>query len=420
MSNLRGFVNARIIDGAGGVLDRATLEIRDGRIIRSDPASGELPAGEGWIDLGGRTVLPGLVDAHIHLSSYPEALGIPKARRGELSLPREVRYFALAKAARDLLRAGITTVRDVGSHDDEQIHLRAAIDAGLTPGPRILHCGRIISATSPGGAVFGTMYRQADGPDDMRKAVREQLRRGADFIKIMASGARSVVLEDPEPAQMTLAEASAVVEEAHRMGKRVAAHAEGLEGIRLAVAAGADTIEHGLALHRDPSLLQTMAERGIVLVPTLTTFHDVANTHAAKYPNVLVEQAKRQREEAYQTLLAARDAGVTLAMGFDSSPQGANALELIRMVEGGLTPMQAIVAATSGGARALGLPDIGRTVPGSIADIVVVEGDPLEDVHLLGQPDRIWLVLQGGAQVAGALLDSPSLEVALGPAPHRV
>ena len=243
----------------------------------------------------------------------------------------------------------------------------------------------------------------------MRKAVREQLRRGADYIKIMATGARSVVLEDPEPAQMTPAEVSAVVDEAHRMGKRVAAHAEGLAGIRLALEAGVDTIEHGLALHRDPSLLAIMAESGTVLVPTLSTFHDVADTHAARYPGVLVDQAKRQREEAYQTLLAARDAGVTLAMGFDSSPHGANALELVRMVDGGLTPMQGIVAATSGSAAALGLPELGRIRPGGTADLVVIDGDPLEDIHLLVRPDRVWLVLQGGQPVAGALRDPPAL-----------
>jgi imidazolonepropionase-like amidohydrolase len=257
------------------------------------------------------------------------------------------------------------------------------------------------------------MYREADGPDDMRKAVREQLRRGADYIKIMATGARSVVLEDPEPAQMSLAEAEAVVDEAHRMRKRVAAHAEGLDGARMAITAGVDTIEHGLSLHRNPELMHTMAERGTVLVPTLSTFHDVSETHDDLYPHVLVEQAKRQREEAYQTLLAARAAGVILAMGFDSAPHGANALELVRMVEGGLTPMQGLVAAGSGAATALGMPDVGRISAGAVADLVIVDGDPLADVRLLMRRDRIWLVVQGGQAVAGAILDAPDSQTAL-------
>src|SRR4029079_13762993 len=133
-----------------------------------------------------------------------------------------------------------------------------------------------ISATGPGGELFGTMYREADGPWEMRKAVREQLRRGAEFIKFMATGARSVVLEDPEPPQMTLEEMRAIVDEAHRMGRRVAAHAEGLEGTRLALEAGADTIEHGLAPHREPRPLHAMRDPRHVLVPTISTFHDLA------------------------------------------------------------------------------------------------------------------------------------------------
>jgi imidazolonepropionase-like amidohydrolase len=413
MRDIQGLANARVLDGIGGLTTRATIAIRDGRIECVEPATGPVPAREGWLELSGRTVLPGLVDAHVHVSSYAEGLGIRPTRRGELPLPREVRYFALATAAHAFLRAGITTLRDVGSLDDEQLHLRAAIEAGLVPGPRILVCGRILSATSPGGAVFGNMYCQADGPDEMRKAVREQLRRGADYIKIMATGARSVVLEDPEPAQMTPAEAEAVVDEAHRMHKRVAAHAEGLDGARLAITAGVDTVEHGLSLHREPALLHAMAERGIVLVPTLSTFHDVSETRADLYSPILVEQARRQREEAYQTLLAACDAGVTLAMGFDSTPHGANALELVRMVEGGLSPMQGLVAATSGAATALGLADVGRIAAGAVADLVILDGDPLADVRLLTRRKRIWLVLQGGRPVAGAILDAPDPRTAI-------
>ena len=194
-----------------------------------------------------------------------------------------------------------------------------------------------MSATSPGGRTFGTMYREADGPWEMRQAVREQLSRGADFVKVMTTGARSIERENPEPAQMTREELHAVVDEAHRLGLRVAAHAEGLEGTRMAIEEGVDTIEHGLSLHRDPALLELMAERGAVLVPTLTTFHDLAERFAPEFAPALVDQAKRQLDEAYLTLNAARDAGVLLAMGFDTGPPGANAAELVRMVDGGLS-----------------------------------------------------------------------------------
>jgi imidazolonepropionase-like amidohydrolase len=397
------FANARLIDGTGRPpAERATVRVEDGRIVEVDTLSATPP--EHSIDLDGRTLMPGLIDAHAHLSSdisRSPGFGPPPALHGELPRPRALGYFVLAKTARALLAAGVTSIRDVGSYDDEAIVLREAVRLGIIEGPRIRSCGRIISATAPGGAIFTTMYREADGPDDMRKAVREQLRRGADFIKLMATGARSVLAEDPEPAQMTALELEAIVDEAHRLGVRVAAHAEGLAGARLAIEAGVDTIEHGLSLHREPALLDAMAQSGIVLVPTLSTFHDLAERFTEDFAPALVEQAKRQLDEAYSTLVAARSAGVTLAMGHDSGPPGDNAIELIRMVEGGLSALEGIAAATSGAAKALGLPDVGTVTAGAVADLIVLDGDPLADVRVLHGPERVWMVVQEGRIVAG-------------------
>ena len=394
--------NARVIDGTGRApLERASVLVEDERIV--EVSEGSSP--EGALDLEGRTLMPGLIDAHAHLSSdvfRSPGFGPPPELHGELPRRRELGYFILAKTARVLLSAGVTSVRDVGSYDDEAIALREAVRLEIIPGPRILSCGRIISATAPGGAIFTTMYREADGPDDMRRAVREQLRRGADYVKLMATGARSVLAEDPEPAQMTRLELAAIVDEAHRLGVRVAAHVEGLAGARLAVAERVDTIEHGLSLHREPALLEEMAERGIVLVPTLSTFHDLADRFTDDFPPALVEQAKRQREEAYATLIAARSLGVTIAMGHDSGPPGDNAIELVRMVDGGLSALEGVCAATHGSAVALGLAsDVGTVTPGAVADLLVVDGDPLADVRMLRDPDRIWMVIQGGKVVAG-------------------
>jgi imidazolonepropionase-like amidohydrolase len=399
--------NARVIDGTGRApLERASVRVADGRIAEMVSEGGAPDAGlEAAVDLGGRTLMPGLIDAHAHLSSdisRSPGFGPPPALHGELPRPRELGYFVLAKTARVLLAAGVTTVRDVGSYDDEAIALREAVRLGIVEGPRILSCGRIISATAPGGAIFTTMYREADGPDDMRKAVREQLRRGADYVKLMATGARSVLAEDPEPAQMTAAELAAIVDEAHRLGVRVAAHVEGLAGARLAVLQGVDTIEHGLSLHREPALLAAMAERGIVLVPTLSTFHDLAERFTDDFAPALVEQAKRQLEQAYATLAAARDAGVALAMGHDSGPPGENAIELVRMVDGGLPALDGVRAATSGSATALGLGSkLGTVTAGAVADLLVIDGDPLADIRMLCDPERIWMVVQGGKVVAG-------------------
>ncbi len=366
--------------------------------------------------------MPGLIDAHNHVTSdvsRSPGFGPPDPLHGESPRPRELGYFVLANAAAAFLRGGITSVRDVGSYDDEALVLGRAFELGLLDGPRLESCGRIISATAPGGPIFGTMYREADGPWEMRKAVREQVRRGAGFVKVMATGARSVAREDPEPAQMTREELRAIVDEAHRLGFRVAAHAEGLEGTRMAVEENVDTVEHGLALHRDPALLEQMAARGIVLVPTLTTFHDLAERFAPDFVPALVDQAERQLEEAYLTLVAARDAGVTLAMGFDSGPPGASAAELVRMVDGGLTSAEGLAAATAGSAAALGSDDVGEVEPGRRADLLVVDGDPTSDVRVLADWGRIWLVLRDGRPVAGTVLEAetpvPALPLSLAP-----
>jgi imidazolonepropionase-like amidohydrolase len=315
-----------------------------------------------------------------------------------------------------MLAGGITTARDVGSHGRELFELRRAIGARLCPGPRLLLCGQIVSPSSPGGRLFSTMYREADGPDEVRKAVREQIRQGADLIKVMVTGALTVPREAVEPAQMTAEELDAIVEESHRQGFRVAAHAEGLPGIRLAVEAGVDTVEHGEQLHRAPEVLEQMAKRGIVLVPTLSVFELVAEIQSCCFTPTLVDQAKRLREDAFRTVELARAAGVTIVMGFDSSPHGANALELVLLADAGLTPAEAVVAGTSGAAEACGLDDVGRVAPGQLADLLVVSGDPLADVRVLADDAQRWLVLLSGRPVAGRALalNDPFLEVSHG------
>jgi len=392
----------RLLDLEAGIAtERRALTIDNGRISAIDDAAGELPPEAR--DFDGATVLPGLIDAHCHVLSSTErspGFGPPPLLHGEAPRPAALGHYILAAAGKRIVQSGFTTVRDVGSHDDEASALKLAVDLGIVPGPRILTCGRIVSATAPGGVIFGSMYREADGPWEMRKAVREQIRRGADYIKFMATGARSVLAEDPEPAQMTLEEMTAIVDEAHRMGRRVAAHAEGLAGTRWAIEAGADTIEHGLSLHRDPGLLDAMAARGTILVPTLSTFHDLAERLSSDFAAPLVEQAKRQLEESLRTVAAARAAGVILALGYDSGPPGASANELLRLTEAGLSPTEALRAATIGGAAALGSSDLGRVSVGATADLVVVNGRPDVDLGLLTQPSSIVEVMRSGVVVS--------------------
>jgi imidazolonepropionase-like amidohydrolase len=397
--------NARVVDASGAREAASVLIEASGRIGRVGAASDAVPEGATVVDLEGRTLLPGLIDAHVHVTSFD----LPSPMKGEAAIAPEVKHHFVAAGLREMLRMGITTLRDVGAFGDDLLHARRAMEFGAFEGPRVLACGRIVSATSPGGAHFAEMYREADGPDEMRKATREQIRRGADFVKLMTTGARSVVLEDPEPAQVTRAEVATVVEEAHRMGFRVAAHCEGLDGTRLAIEEGVDTIEHGLELYRAPELLAALADSGRILVPTLSCFFDISETHACLWAPRLVELAKRQREEAHRTVEAARAAGVRMAMGFDSMPHGQSALELVRMHDAGLTPLEAIGAATAVAADACGLGDeVGTVQAGKLADLVVVDGDPLADPRVLLDRERIWLVLQSGRSVAGAALEPSS------------
>jgi len=306
---------------------------------------------------------------------------------------------------------------------------------GAFRGPRLLTCGKIVSATAPGGRFYGDMYREADGPDDIRRAVREQIRAGADFIKMMTTGARSNELEDPEPLQLTEPELAAITDEAHRLGYRVAAHAEGLDGCAAAIRHGADTIEHGMYLHQRPDLLEAMAAAGQVLVPTLSGYYwmagleeavdpesppgtsaerasvhaDPASAHADPgMPPMLTKLAWHNLEQGAASMRAARLAGVPIALGSDVSL--ATGLEIQRMVHHGLTPAEALVAATRTAAEALGLGEhVGIVAEGKLADLIIVDGDPLTEPRLLSDADRIWLVLQLGVPVAGQALGAQAL-----------
>ncbi|MGH2915057.1 MAG: amidohydrolase family protein [Solirubrobacteraceae bacterium] len=420
----------------GAVFDGVSLTRRegvsvlvtDGRIV-AVPSAGEDPPEDATVlELEGRTLLPGLIDAHAHVKA-----DLPVPDPGAEALLSEASPHFLAADLRETLRRGITTLRDVGSYGDIVFAARQGMRYGAFRGPRLLTCGAIVSATAPGGRFFEGMYREADGCDEVRKAVREQLRRGADFIKVMTTGSRSVELEDPDPAQLTRQEIAVLVEEAHRQGYRTAAHAEGLAGTELAIEEGVDTIEHGMYLNQRPDLLERMAAGDQMLVPTLSCFYGVAGLERAVgagdalvdsdtdldpapytpsagaapcWSPLLVELAHHNLEQADLTLRAAKAAGVRIAAGHDWHPFWNHALEIRRMIAHGLTAAEALSAATAGAAHALGIDaHVGTIVPGKLADLVVVDGDPLADPALLGARDRIWLVLQGGTPVAGAALE---------------
>jgi imidazolonepropionase-like amidohydrolase len=404
---------ARLFDGTGAALrENTAILVEDGVIRRVADDREACPDGARPLDVGQRVLMPGLTDAHTHASGH-----VPHTAKGaEAPLPDVAAHFLQAEL-RDYLRYGVTTIRVCGSQGDMPQQARQAMRYGAFRGPRLLTCGKIVSATAPGGRFYGTMYREADGPDDIRRAVREQIRAGADFVKMMTTGARSNELEDPEPLQLTEPELAAVTDEAHRLGYHVAAHAEGLDGCAAAIRHGVDTIEHGMYLHRRPDLLEAMAAAGQVLVPTLSGYYwmagfgeviDPALAQAEpEMPPVLAELAERNLREGAASMRAARDAGVKIALGSDMSL--AAGLEIQRMVQHGLTPAQALVAATSTAAQALDLDEhIGTVAEGKLADLIITDGDPLTDPGLLADPARIWLVLQQGVPVAGQALINPS------------
>lgn len=389
-----------LIDGTGQPpQENVVLAIRDGRIIY---VGGEA----GWVadeavtvlDLPGRYVIPGLIDCHVHLACD----GAPDSRlQGELGWTT----LLMLKHAQNSLAAGVTTVRDVGGRHMQEFLVRQAIESGLWAGPRMQLSGKLLSIPSAGAEYYDGMYREADGVDEVRRAAREQLNAGADLIKVLATGSVLVEHEVPGEVQFGLDELRAAVEEAGKVGKPVAAHAHGIQGIRNAVAAGVRTIEHGTYLHQDERTMGAMAERGIFLVPTLKTGFDVLYGERPGVPQWIREKMKEVQEDALRSVRRALELGVPIAMGTDAATpynfHGDNAMELVWMVEAGLSPMDAIVASTANAARALGWDGwLGTLEMGKVADLVVLGKNPLDDLRSLADRRTIELVIKDGQVVA--------------------
>lgn len=398
---LRG---GRLIDGSGAApQDDVDILVEDDRIVavgvRLQP-----PPDARVLELAGRTVLPGFIDAHVHLTLEPAVSYAESVRRDVQESGADRALRGAANAWRTLF-AGFTTVRNVGGSEADRA-LRDAILRGSVPGPRLLVANHEIGIT--GGHCDETHGLQialeerhlayergvADGADEVRKAVRYQIKQGADLIKVCATGGVMSRGDDAGAAQMTFDELRVAVEEANRAGRRVAAHAHGREGIADAVRAGVHSIEHGSTL--DPEILGMMKARGTVLVPTLyvASFAE-AQGHAGALPRPAAEKAKAIAPRLRESFRAAHREGVAIALGSDAGvfPHGQNAKEFAALVEQGMAPMEAILAGTREAAKLLGLAQVGRIAPGFLADLVVVEDDPLADIRALQAP---VLVVKGG------------------------
>ena len=390
---------ARLIDGKGGAPVRDAVVIIEGERIVAAGANLPVPAGTTVIDLGGATLLPGLIDCHTHITGgdprdYYERL----FRRSPIDAAIEAHLYA-----RRTLEAGFTTIRDVGAGEFVDIALRRAIDAGVVVGPRMQAASLAIGATGGHADLTGfSPYLEfkefssvADGVDEIRKAVRLRIKNGADLIKVIATA--GVLTEEGSAGapQYSQQELDAVVQEAVMWEKKVAAHAHGAEGIKRAVRAGVASIEHGSLV--DDEGIRLMKERGTYLVADI--YNDdyiLAEYGRLKYPDKIIEKERQIGRLQRENFQRAARAGVKIAFGTDAGvyPHGWNAKQFAHMVRWGLTPMQAIQAATINAADLLGWRDrVGTVAPGLYADLVAVDGDPLQDVTVL---EQIRFVMKGG------------------------
>ena len=381
---------------SGQLLANQQIVIAGDKIVSVGPA-GTTPAGAEVIDLSNATVLPGLIDAHTHLTFDPNILGYEELG---ISTPREA--LIGAKNAKITLEAGITTVRNVGAGGFTDVALRDAINAGDVPGPHMLVSGPALSIT--GGHCDDNLlpyeyHHQADGVADgveaVQHKVRENIKYGADLIKVCATGGVMSKGDDPNASQYTQEELRAIVADAHRLGRKVAAHAHGAQGVIWASDAGVDSVEHGHLMNDDS--IATLKKNGTYLVPTVyLTEWWAENMDHMKAPDYLKTKMKTVSAQSENNIRKAIAAGVKIGMGTDAAvyPHGLNAHELAVYVKLGMTPIQAIQTATVNDADLLGWSDkVGSLESNKWADVIAVDGDPTKDVTVL---QHVKFVMKSG------------------------
>ncbi|MGH9441196.1 MAG: amidohydrolase family protein, partial [Thermoanaerobaculia bacterium] len=394
---------ARIFDSRTGRISSPGVVVVEGGKIAA--IGGAVPAGAEVLDLGDATLLPGFIDAHVHLSGEASDNWYRDFYQRVMRFPAEQAHYA-ALYARRTIEAGFTTVRDVGSSDYLALGLRNAIDAGITEGPRMLVSNYPIGATGghADGAPFppdtvkprGPLEGVCNGPAECREAVRFQIKYGADVIKCMPSGGVLSISDPVDAPELTQEEMNAIVSEAHAWGRKVAAHCHGDAAAKIAIAAGVDSIEHGSFLK--PDTLALMKQKGTYLVPTLYAGEWVGS-RADKFPPAIAAKARAASSAMKAMFREAVRQGVKIALGTDAAvePHGGNAREFALMVDGGLSPAAALQAATVGGADLLGISAIaGSLEAGKSADVVAVPGNPVSDIR---ETARVFFVMKEGKVV---------------------
>jgi imidazolonepropionase-like amidohydrolase len=399
---------AHLFDAVSGKLVEHGVVVVSGTQIQAVGSDAQIPAGAEVIDLGDATLMPGFIDAHVHLSAQGSFNWYKDAYESLMRFPAEQALYG-AHYAKVTLEAGFTTVRDLGSSDYVALGLRNAIAAGMIPGPRMLVSNYAIGST--GGhadqdpvppqriAVAGPILGVCNGADECRAAVRYQMKFGADVIKFMPSGGVLSISDPVDVPELTQEEMNAIVSEAHAWRRKVAAHCHGDLAAKMAIAAGVDSIEHGSFL-KDDTLLE-MKKKHVYLVATLFAGEWVGE-HADVFPPVIAAKARAAAAQAQQMFQRAVKIGVPLALGTDAAvePHGMNAHEFALMAKNGLGAAQVLMAGTANGADLLGIADqTGTLTVGKSADIVAVPGNALSDVHATEHP--LFVMKEGTIYVGG-------------------
>lgn len=393
------FVEGRVFIGNGEVLENGTVMVEGNRILKVTEGNIRTPHDFRIIPLAGRTLLPGFIDCHVHLclDGSPDPIGVFNSESLPMSTLKAVEF------AKKTVMAGITTVRDAASVGGIDLALRDAVRSGLISGPRILASRLSIAMT--GGHGWNMDCREADGPYEVMKAVREQIKGGADVLKFMATGGVMTPGEEPGSEQLTEEELRAGIYEAHKARKKTLAHAQGTQGILNALRAGIDSIEHGVFLNEEA--ISLMLNKDVPLVPTLTALYNIQSKGlAAGIPTFAVDKTVKVWPSHQKSVVMAREAGVRVAMGTDagscSNFHGNNLEELRHLLEVGYSPMDALQSGTQIGAKVLGLEnELGTIEEGKLADMIVVEGNPLQDIGILLDSETITFVMQDGKLVKG-------------------
>lgn len=389
MANRTFYKGANLIDGTGTEpLHDAGFLVDGKEIVQVGKVEDfKLDSDVDVVDLTGKTVMPGMINCHVHITMEP--VGDPMSiMTKESSTKAALRGVANLKKQ---LKSGVTYFRDLGAPGGADLDLRNAVREGLVEGPDFQVAGKVITMTGGHGWFMG---RECDGLDEVRKATREQLKAGVDVIKIMATGGVMTPGVEPGSPQLTIEEMTVAVDEAHKAGKKTATHAQGTTGIKNAVLAGIDSVEHGIFL--DDEVIGLMIQKNVYLVPTLAApFQIVENGVTAGIPEFAVKKSKDIMDIHFESFKKALKAGVKIAMGTDAGTplnlHDQTAMELKLMVKGGMTPMEAIVSSTKTGAGLLGIEEkYGTLQVGKAADFLVLKENPLDNLDTLYDIESVY------------------------------